>query len=152
MRLALLFAAALTALFATPPMTRPVLAQPAQPARPVVMMCQIVDESGTGWVPDFLMLTRRTTGPLQGRIEVFDAVLQTLVGRPVEALVTRDDSRRRTYGWALAGVRNAAGQRAERLDYRLTVKKSDGSARMTVVAQGYDNKMTGSGICGSPDG
>lgn len=124
----------------------------AQEGRPVVMMCQMIDESGTGWVPDFLMLTRRTTGPLQGRIEVFDAVLQTLVGRPVEALVTRDDSRRRTYGWALAGVRNAAGQRAERLDYRLTVKKSDGSARMTVVAQGYDNKMTGSGICGSPDG
>lgn len=133
-------------------LTAPAPAALAQEGRPVVMMCQMIDESGTGWVPDFLMLTRRTTGPLQGRIEVFDAVLQTLVGRPVEALVTRDDSRRRTYGWALAGVRNAAGQRAERLDYRLTVKKSDGSARMTVVAQGYDNKMTGSGICGSPDG
>ena len=133
-------------------LTAPAPAASAQEGRPVVMMCQMIDESGTGWVPDFLMLTRRTTGPLQGRIEVFDAVLQTLVGRPVEALVTRDDSRRRTYGWALAGVRNAAGQRAERLDYRLTVKKSDGSARMTVVAQGYDNKMTGSGICGSPDG
>ncbi len=133
-------------------LTAPAPAALAQEGRPVVMMCQMIDESGTGWVPDFLMLTRRTAGPLQGRIEVFDAVLQTLVGRPVEALVTRDDSRRRTYGWALAGVRNAAGQRAERLDYRLTVKKSDGSARMTVVAQGYDNKMTGSGICGSPDG
>ena len=27
--------------------------------RPVVMMCQMIDESGTGWVPDFLMWTRQ---------------------------------------------------------------------------------------------
>ena len=151
MRLALLFAAALTALFATPPMTRPVLAQPAQPARPVVMMCQIVDESGTGWVPDFLMLTRQISGPNAGRIEVFDPVLQTLVRRPIEAKVTADSRTSRCYGWALAGVRNATGQRTERLDYRLTVSKVDGRAQMTAVAQGYDNTMTGRGICATPE-
>lgn len=122
----------------------------AQEGRPVVMMCQMIDESGTGWVPDFLMLTRRTSGPQEGRIEVFDAVLQNLVGHPIQAQITADDRRSRSYGWALAGVRNASGQRTDRLDYRLTVRKSDGSARMTVVAQGYDNKMTGAGACASP--
>ena len=118
--------------------------------RPVVMMCQMIDESGTGWVPDFLMFTRQVAGPRTGRIEVFDAVLQNLVGRPIQAQIVADDRRSRSYGWALAGVRNAAGQRTARLDYRLTVQKSDGRARITATAQGYDNTMTGTGICGSP--
>jgi hypothetical protein len=52
----------------------------------------------------------------------FDAVLQNLVGRPIQAQITADSRRSRSYGWALAGVRNAAGQRTERLDYRLTVQ------------------------------
>lgn len=151
MRLALLSAAALTALFATPPMTQPVMAQPVKAARPVVMMCQIVDESGTGWVPDFLMLTRQVSGPNAGRIEVFDPVLQSLVRRPIQAHITADSRASRSYGWALAGVRNATGQRTERLDYRLTVSKVDGRAQMTAVAQGYDNTMTGRGICATPE-
>ena len=115
------------------------------------MMCQISDDSGTGWVPDFLMLTRQTSGPNAGRIEVFDPVLKTLVGRPIQAQITADTRESRSYGWALAGVRNAAGQRAERLDYRLTVDKADGRARVTAIAQGYDSNMTGSGVCASPD-
>ncbi|WP_028713110.1 MULTISPECIES: hypothetical protein [unclassified Paracoccus (in: a-proteobacteria)] len=119
---------------------------------PVVMMCQILDESGTGWVPEFIMLTRQTSGPRQGRIEVFDPILQNLLGRPIEARITADDRSSRSYGWALAGVRNASGQRTERLDYRLTVRKSDGAASVTAVAQGYDNVMTGTGVCGSPGG
>ncbi|WP_199260790.1 hypothetical protein [Paracoccus binzhouensis] len=121
---------------------------PQQP--PVVMMCQILDESGTGWVPEFIMMTRQTSGPRQGRIEVFDPILQNLLGRPIEARITADDRRSRSYGWALAGVSNAAGQRTERLDYRLTVRKADGTASITAVAQGYDNVMTGTGVCGSP--
>ncbi|KGJ03812.1 hypothetical protein SAMN04487972_11642 [Paracoccus halophilus] len=145
MRLALILACALILV----PPARGVM---AQEQRPAVLMCQMIDESGTGWVPDFLMLTRRTSGPESGRIEVFDGVLQTLVGRPIQAFVTADGRDSRSYGWALAGVRNAAGQRAERLDYRLTVHKADGAARLEVVAQGYDNIMTGSGVCGSPDG
>ncbi|KRW95008.1 hypothetical protein O4J55_09205 [Paracoccus sp. PXZ] len=119
---------------------------------PVVMMCQIIDESGTGWVPEFIMMTRQTAGPRQGRIEVFDPILQRLVGQPIEARMTADDRTSRSYGWALAGVRNASGQRTERLDYRLTVQKSDGSARVTATALGYDNVMTGTGVCGSPGG
>ncbi|GEK69412.1 hypothetical protein PDE01_29320 [Paracoccus denitrificans] len=119
---------------------------------PVVMMCQMVDESGTGWVPEFIMLTRQTAGPRQGRIEVFDPILQRLVGQPIEARITADDRTSRSYGWALAGVRNASGQRTDRLDYRLTVQKADGSARVTATALGYDNVMTGTGVCGSPGG
>ena len=126
-------------------------AQGQPPAeRPVVMMCQLIDESGTGWVPDFLMFTRQVAGPRAGRIEVFDPVLQNLVGHPIQAQIVADDRNSRSYGWALAGVRNAAGQRTERLDYRLTVRKADGTAQMTATARGYDNTMTGTGICGSP--
>ena len=77
-------------------------------------------------------------------------MLKTFVGRPIQARVTADTRDSRSYGWALAGVRNAAGQRTARLDYRLTVQKSDGRARITATAQGYDNTMTGTGICGSP--
>ncbi|SFO08274.1 hypothetical protein SAMN04244567_00767 [Paracoccus pantotrophus] len=119
---------------------------------PPVMMCQILDESGTGWVPEFIMMTRQTAGPRQGRIEVFDPILQRIVGQPIEARITADDRTSRSYGWALAGVRNASGQRTERLDFRLTVQKADGSARVTVTALGYDNIMTGTGACGSPGG
>lgn len=118
---------------------------------PVVMMCKITDDSGTGWVPDFLMLTRQTSGPHQGRIEVFDPILKNLLGHPIQAQITGDDRDSRSYGWALAGVRNATGQRTERLDYRLTVSKVDGRAQVTAVARGYDNTMTGSGICATPE-
>ncbi|GLK62673.1 hypothetical protein F8A10_01865 [Paracoccus kondratievae] len=117
---------------------------------PIVMMCQIVDQSGTGWVPEFIMLTRQTSGPKEGRIEVFDPILKRLVGRPTEARITGDDRQSRTYGWALAGVRNASGQRTERLDYRLNLRKADGTAMVTATALGYDNVMTGTGFCGFP--
>ena len=146
MRLAPSLVPLVTAFLATP-----LFAQPAPGgSRPVVMMCQMVDDSGTGWVPDFLMLTRQTAGPNTGRIEVFDMVLKTFVGRPIQARVTADTRDSRSYGWALAGVRNAAGQRTDRLDYRLTVAKADGRAQITATARGYDNTMTGSGRCGSP--
>ncbi|WP_189654937.1 hypothetical protein [Paracoccus mutanolyticus] len=43
-----------------------------------------------------------------------------------------------------------AGRYAARLDYRLTVSKSDGAAQVTAVAEGYDNIMHGQGRCLSP--
>ncbi len=125
---------------------------PLAAQEPVVMMCEITDESGTGWVPDFIMLTRQTSGPHAGRIEVFDPILKNLLGRPIEAKVTADQRDSRSYGWALAGVKNQSGQRTERLDYRLTVSRSSGRATLTAVALGYDNTMTGTGICGTPGG
>ncbi len=150
MRLSAFVAPALAAALLTAA-TPPLLAQAGpRGSDPVVMMCQMTDDSGTGWVPDFLMLTRQTAGPNTGRIEVFDIVLKTFVGRPIQAQVTADTRDSRSYGWALAGVRNAAGQRTDRLDYRLTVAKADGRAQITATARGYDNTMTGSGRCGSP--
>ncbi|WP_134678399.1 hypothetical protein [Paracoccus ravus] len=125
------------------------LAQPRQPELRV-MMCEIIDESGTGWVPDFLMLTRQTEGPQAGRIEVFDPILKDLVRRPIKAVVTADDRQSRSYGWALGKVRNHSGQYAERLDFRLRVSKADGSATLLVTAEGYANRMTGAGQCVSP--
>lgn len=117
-----------------------------------VMMCEMQDESGTGWVPDFLMLTRQTVGPNAGRIEVFDPILQNLVRRPVPAVVTADDGRGRSYGWALAKVRNQSGQYTERLDYRLTVRRSDGAAWITATAAGFENTMHGRGRCVTQSG
>jgi len=126
-----------------------VQAQDAQPDLRV-MMCQLIDESGTGWVPDFLMFTRQNAGPHAGRIEVYDPVLQKLVRHPIKAVVTVDDAKGRTYGWALGRVRNNSGQRTERLDYRLRVSKSDGTAELLVTAQGYQNTMRGVGECATP--
>lgn len=125
---------------------------PAPQGRPDVMMCELVDESGTGWVPDFLMMTRQVSGPQTGRIEVFDPILKDLVRRPIAAVVTGEDRRTRSYGWALAGVRNKSGQYAQRLDFRLTVSKSDGAAQMVVVAAGYENTMRGQGRCMTAQG
>ncbi|MDS9467144.1 hypothetical protein RGQ15_06100 [Paracoccus sp. MBLB3053] len=118
--------------------------------RPRVMMCELEDQSGTGWVPEFLMLTRQTSGQNNGRIEVFDPILQDLVGRPIKAVITADTAASRTYGWALGRVTNHSGQFAERLDYRLTVNKKDGAAILNVEAQGYANTMRGQGLCLSP--
>lgn len=134
----------------TPTETRPTetttaLPQPTGPS-PVVMICAFQDADGTGWVPEVVIVTRQSTG----RIEVFDPILQALVGRPIKAEVTADSPRERHYGWALAGVRNAVGQWTERLDFRLAVIKSDSRAILSVKAQGYDNTITGNGICGQP--
>lgn len=124
----------------------PLQAQSAPPTRPVVMMCEMIDESRLGWVPEFLILTRQENG----RIEVFDAILQSLIGRPIEASVTADGARARSYGWALSGVRNQSGQWADRMDFRLHVRKSDGSAVLETTVQGYENTMRGQGRCISP--
>lgn len=126
-------------------------AQPAGAPPFRVMMCELVDESGTGWVPDFLMFTHQDQGPNAGRIEVFDPILRDLVGRPIKAVITNQDRRSLTFGWALAKVTNLSGQRTERLDYRLTVRISDGSAEMQATAAGYENTMLGRGRCLMPD-
>lgn len=113
---------------------------------PVVMICAFQDADGTGWVPEVVIVTRQSTG----RIEVFDPILQALVGRPIKAEVVGDSPRERRYGWALAGVRNAVGQWTERLDFELAVIKADSRAILSIRAQGYDNMITGNGICGQP--
>ncbi len=113
---------------------------------PVAMLCAFEDMGYSGWVPEIVMLTRQQNG----RIEVFDPILQTLVGKPIKAVITADNRRERSYGWALAGVTNASGQWSERIDFRLTLRKSDATARMVVTPKGYDNVITGQGICGNP--
>ncbi len=139
---------ALTALLAAIALQAlPVTAQqPAEPERPVVMICALEEEGVTGWVPAVVVVTRQANG----RIEVFDPILQAYVGRPIKAVVTADDRRKRSYGWALGNVKNAAGQRAERVDFRLTLNKADSTATITVQAKDYDNLITGKGVCGSP--
>ena len=120
-------------------------AQPA-PSRaqaPVAMLCAFEDKGYSGWVPEIVMVTRQANN----RIEVFDPILQTLVGKPILAVITADSAKSRSYGWALAGVRNASGQRAERIDFRLTVSKTTARAEMVVTPKGYDNVITGEGIC-----
>lgn len=113
---------------------------------PVAMLCAFEDKGYSGWVPEIVMLTRQHNG----RIEVFDPILQSLVGKPIKAVVVQDNRRERTYGWALAGVRNASGQWSERIDFRLILRKSDATAQMEVTPKGYDNVITGRGICGNP--
>lgn len=160
----LLIAAGLSAVLAacahqdaTPPEASPIVPQPTPPSQPggpsqpagpspVVMICAFQDADGTGWVPEVVIVTRQSTG----RIEVFDPILQALVGRPIKAEVTGDSARERRYGWALAGVRNAVGQWTERLDFELAVVKSDSRAVLSIKAQGYDNMITGNGVCGQP--
>ncbi len=115
-----------------------------RPAPPVAMLCAFEDKGYSGWVPEIVMITRQDNG----RIEAFDPILQSLVGKPIKAVVVSDTRRERVYGWALAGVRNASGQWAERIDFRLSLRKSDSSAVMTVTPAGYDNVITGEGICG----
>lgn len=118
----------------------------ATPPPVVAMLCMLEDGERSGWVPEVVMVTRQANG----RVEVFDTILQAIVGKPIQAQVVADSKRERTYGWALAGVRNAANQRAERMDFRLTVRKADASAKMVVTPKGYDNKIVGTGLCGTP--
>lgn len=116
------------------------------PARPIVMICGLEEDGTTGWIPEGLIITRQENG----RIEVFDPILQQYVGHPIEAKVTADSRTERTYGWALGKVRNRSGQKTERLDFRLTVLKADATVVMTVQAQDFDNLITGYGFCSQP--
>lgn len=113
------------------------------PGRPVVMICGIEEDGDTGWIPEGIIVTRQENG----RIEVFDPILQQFVGHPIEAKITADTRTKRTYGWALGKVRNRSGQKTERLDFRLTLNKADATVVMTVEAQDYDNRIIGYGFC-----
>lgn len=126
-------------------LSAPLSAQSA--TRPIVMICGLEEEGiVTGWIPEMVMITRQGNG----RVEVFDPILQQLVGRPIKAFVVADSAGERSYAWALAGVRNRSGQWTERLDFQLTVTKANARGVMTVKAQDYDNVITGRGQCGQP--
>lgn len=137
---------ALVTIASTLPASAQQHAQKGQAARPVVMLCQFTEAAPSGWIPDVVIITRQANG----RVEVFDPILQALVGKPITATVTAETRREKTYGWALAGVRNLSNQYAERLDYRLVVRKSDGDATIVMQAKDYDNTLIGSGLCGQP--
>ena len=72
------------------------------------MMCQMTDDSGTGWArfPDADAPDR---GAEYRPDRVFDMVLKTFVGRPIQAQVTADTRDSRSYKGP-GRVRNAAGQ------------------------------------------
>ncbi|MDN3710764.1 hypothetical protein QWZ10_01005 [Paracoccus cavernae] len=68
-------------------------------APPIAMLCAFEDKGYSGWVPEIVMVTRQENG----RIEAFDPILQSLVGKPIKAVVVSDTRHERVYGWALAG-------------------------------------------------
>lgn len=136
-------ALAVFALFSSPALAERM--RPAFKAPPGghIVVCQMREQGHSNWIaPQIVLVVDKA-----GKILVNDAVIEHVMGRPVEAVVMTDNTKRITYGWTVKGARDRSAQYAQALDYRLTVMKADQKARLSMLPRGYSNTVQGIGTC-----
>lgn len=82
-----------------------------------------------------------------GEVQVVDPVSMEFVHAPVPAVVDTDNAVRTTWKWSLGTVGAKAGgdDYAPDMDFKLTMKKADRSARIVIYPAGYrDEQADGS--------
>lgn len=115
----------------------------ANAASAETLRCDMVLAAGhLGWVPPTIGLNH---SPGAAVAQVSDGIILALSGAPIEARVATENASRTTYVWRVTAQDNS-GQYAK-ISYRLTVQKSDLSARLKVLPEGYANSFDAGGRC-----
>lgn len=110
--------------------------------------CQIEQAAGNlGWIAPDMVVVHEDGAP---RALVNDGLIDTVLGRPVEAQVATDNAARTTYTWQVPTT-DSSGQNGKLL-FRLTIMKADLSARVKAVPQGYSNNFDAGGTCSRTEG
>lgn len=78
---------------------------------------------------------------------VYDAYVQKVYDRPIEAKIVVANAKRYTLKWSVAIKSDSDGQTLPRIDYRATYVKRTHKLSITGFPIGYDNQFTGTGKC-----
>lgn len=113
-------------------------------AATTVYDCGVVPPDSQSIVPAWIKITHDTT---TGKVQVFDPVVNTEVGHPIDARIAVDNATRITFAWDLAAVTNIKRQRATEMKYRMTYMKATGKMVLSVTPVGYANVFDGRGSC-----
>lgn len=106
-------------------------------------VCQFPQtKAGGGWISPAVLVEMQG-----GAVKVADLPLLQLKGQAVEGRIVVDNAARRTFAWEMKGVRSATRQYAPSLNYRMSVRKDDNSAMITMTPLGFGNIFQESGGC-----
>lgn len=92
------------------------------------------------WIAENLVVAEQ-----EGMVAVYDNVIHHFHGEPLEARLDTDNDARTTFVWEVK-AKDKANQYA-RIKYRMTIMKSDRTANITAVPQGYADVFTATGRC-----
>lgn len=98
--------------------------------------------SQTGWISPVVLVEMSGA-----EIKVADLPLLQLKGQAVTGRIVVDNSVRRTFAWEMKDVRGSRRQYANSLNYRMSVRKDDHSAMITMTPLGYANIFRETGSC-----
>jgi hypothetical protein len=105
--------------------------------------CQIKQDDNSGWIPQVVVVSVDTENK---RALVFDPIINTFMGKAIEAKIDTENAKRVTFTWKIVGTKDRIGQDATFI-YRLTVMKATNAASMTGTALGYAGPYGGRGSC-----
>ena len=119
------------------------LAAPAS-AAPILYTCAFESARGGYWVaPEMAVAYDESVG----RATVSDPIAQHFTGGPVQGRVVSDTPDALGIRWDLSRIRTDRQQFIAKLMYRLTIRKSDGRANVSVTPAGYANAFRAPGRC-----
>lgn len=116
-----------------------VLAAGAAQARDI-LECRLTGNSP--WVPTIVVVERN---PGADALTVLDPIIRHFHGEPIRARVAVDNARRTTVIWTIRD-RGRTSTPAD-VQFRLTHRKADDTARIAVQALGYVGPYEGTGTC-----
>jgi hypothetical protein len=94
------------------------------------------------WVPQVLVLQHDTTS---GKVTVFDPVIKSFTGKPIEGQLNTETKARTEFSWDL-NVRTKSGADS-RMGYTFVYYKDGRPAKVRAEPRGYDNRFSGEGTC-----
>lgn len=113
------------------------------PAGAQVLVCDLPKREDGSWVSPVVALIIEKNG----KVQVYDAVIDKYIGAPIDARVATDNAVRTTYRWTVKNIKDNSNRLAAKLDYALTVKKATLVARVSMNIPGYDNQYRSDGRC-----
>ena len=106
--------------------------------------CKVKQDSKGNWVPQSLAISYDEK---TGKVVVNDEYIMHFHGTPIAGKVVTDNAKRITFSWILPDVKNSAGQRALRFQYRATYLKASHKVVVTSRPSGYEDTFRGAGVC-----
>lgn len=82
-----------------------------------------------------------------GEVMVYDEVIMRFHNAPMQARVTRDNTRKLAISWTLKDLVNSSNQYTSAFEYQATLNKSSNKISVYARPDGYPNRFNGSGTC-----
>ena len=119
----------------------------ATPAIAKVYVCQLKDQSNSGWIPEVAVVDYDES---TGVITVLDPIIEHYKEAAIPGRIATKNDKRITFAWVLDNFSARApgrNQFVSGMRYRLTIQNSSLRATITAKPNGYRNDFRGKGQC-----